>query len=190
MRRTIKAIKTEYKGYRFRSRLEARWAVFFDALGVRWEYEKEGYELPSFDFDRVAMVERHMSEVEEYGMLTTLEALADRLSVLASSKQFYLPDFWLPEYEIWAEVKASGGLALDAIDKAMRLVNCSGYPLIWCMELMGEPLKGMSPDHDNRLDHVMFMLVDFGASPQELMGAASFARSARFEHGEKPRASA
>lgn len=41
----IKAIETVYKGYRFRSRLEARWAVFFDTLGVKWEYEKEGYDL-------------------------------------------------------------------------------------------------------------------------------------------------
>lgn len=41
----IKPIETRYKGYRFRSRLEARWAVFFDALGVKWEYEKEGYDL-------------------------------------------------------------------------------------------------------------------------------------------------
>lgn len=43
----IKAIETSYKGYRFRSRLEARWAVFFDALGIAWEYEPEGFELPS-----------------------------------------------------------------------------------------------------------------------------------------------
>lgn len=41
----IKPIQTQYKGYRFRSRLEARWAVFFDALGVAWEYEKEGFEM-------------------------------------------------------------------------------------------------------------------------------------------------
>ena len=41
----MKAIQTEYKGYRFRSRLEARWAVFFDACGVTWEYEPEGYDL-------------------------------------------------------------------------------------------------------------------------------------------------
>lgn len=41
----LKAIETVYKGYRFRSRLEARWAVFFDAMGIEWEYEKEGYEL-------------------------------------------------------------------------------------------------------------------------------------------------
>lgn len=45
MEQTIKAIETEYKGYRFRSRLEARWAVFFDALKLEWEYEKEGYTL-------------------------------------------------------------------------------------------------------------------------------------------------
>jgi hypothetical protein len=45
----IKAIETRYKGYRFRSRLEARWAVFFDALGVEWEYEKEGFDLGEHD---------------------------------------------------------------------------------------------------------------------------------------------
>lgn len=41
----LKAIETEYKGYLFRSRLEARWAVFFDTLGIEYEYEPEGFEL-------------------------------------------------------------------------------------------------------------------------------------------------
>ena len=41
----IKAIQTSYKVYKFRSRLEARWAVFFDALGIDWEYEPEGFDL-------------------------------------------------------------------------------------------------------------------------------------------------
>ena len=41
----IRPIETEYNGYRFRSRLEARWAVFFDALGVDYEYEPEGFEM-------------------------------------------------------------------------------------------------------------------------------------------------
>ncbi len=41
----IQAIETRYHGYRFRSRLEARWACFFDALGVRYDYEREGYNL-------------------------------------------------------------------------------------------------------------------------------------------------
>lgn len=45
METSLKAIETRYKGYRFRSRLEARWAVFFDALGLRWEYEPQGFDL-------------------------------------------------------------------------------------------------------------------------------------------------
>lgn len=40
----VKPIETHYNGYRFRSRLEARWAVFFDALGVKYEYEPEGFQ--------------------------------------------------------------------------------------------------------------------------------------------------
>lgn len=43
MLKELKAIETHYKGYRFRSRLEARWAVFFDAMGFSWEYEPEGF---------------------------------------------------------------------------------------------------------------------------------------------------
>ncbi len=42
----IKAIPTEYNGVKFRSRLEARWAVFFDKLGIKWLYEAEGYQTP------------------------------------------------------------------------------------------------------------------------------------------------
>ena len=41
----INAIETEYNGYLFRSRLEARWAVFFDEIGLNWSYEAEGYVL-------------------------------------------------------------------------------------------------------------------------------------------------
>lgn len=57
-------IETAYAGCRFRSRLEARWAVFFDALGVPWEYEPQGYSLPSGpylpDF-RLQLQSRHYS---------------------------------------------------------------------------------------------------------------------------------
>lgn len=39
MSKRIPGIPTTYKGIRFRSRLEARWAVFFDLMGWRWDYE-------------------------------------------------------------------------------------------------------------------------------------------------------
>jgi len=41
----LAAIQTNYAGHRFRSRLEARYAVFFDALNIAWEYEAQGYEV-------------------------------------------------------------------------------------------------------------------------------------------------
>lgn len=41
----INAIPTTYKGITFRSRTEARWAVFFDEIGIKWDYEPEGYEI-------------------------------------------------------------------------------------------------------------------------------------------------
>ena len=89
----IKAIETVYKGYRFRSRLEARWAVFFDALGVKWEYEKEGFDL--------------------------------------GDDTRYLPDFWLPEQEVWVEVK--GEKKDGDSDKAWELSKQSGFPsvVVW-----------------------------------------------------------
>lgn len=42
----IKAIETTYAGILFRSRLEARWAVFMDETGIDWEYEPERISLP------------------------------------------------------------------------------------------------------------------------------------------------
>jgi hypothetical protein len=41
----ISPIPTRYAGRSFRSRLEARWAVFYDTLGIPWTYEPEGYDL-------------------------------------------------------------------------------------------------------------------------------------------------
>lgn len=43
----IKPIETRYKGCRFRSRLEARWAVFFDTLKIKWVYKPQGFEVDS-----------------------------------------------------------------------------------------------------------------------------------------------
>lgn len=41
----IQAIETFYRGIRFRSRLEARWAKLFSELGIDWMYETEGYNI-------------------------------------------------------------------------------------------------------------------------------------------------
>lgn len=63
----IKAIDTFYNGNYYRSRLEARWAVMFDLLGIKYQYEPIGYVL--------------------------------------SNGVCYLPDFYLPDFNVYAEVK-------------------------------------------------------------------------------------
>lgn len=54
-------IETTYRGVRFRSRAEARWAAFFDEVGWRWSYEPidAGGYIPDFllHFDRPMFVE-------------------------------------------------------------------------------------------------------------------------------------
>ena len=93
----IKAIDTYYKGYKFRSRLEARWAVFFDSLDIKWEYEKEGF---------------HLGQGINY-----------------------LPDFWLPEVNMWAEVKPEEFNEIELL-KARLLAKQSGNPVL---KLIGIP---------------------------------------------------
>jgi len=46
-RADIQPLETRWKGFRFRSRLEGRFAVFFSTLGLRFEYEPEGFDLGS-----------------------------------------------------------------------------------------------------------------------------------------------
>lgn len=70
----ITAIETSYKGCRFRSRLEARWAVFFDHMKLGWKYEPQGYivggqpYLPDFWVDKIGWVEVK-GELDRAGLL-------------------------------------------------------------------------------------------------------------------------
>jgi len=99
----ITPIETIYKGYRFRSRLEARWAVFFDSLGVEWEYEKEGYDLGELGW--------------------------------------YLPDFWLPQFRLFLEVKPNVSFQKDiACKKAEMLRNITDYPVAVAVGLPADHL--------------------------------------------------
>jgi hypothetical protein len=41
----MKALKTKYNGIEYRSKLEARWAVFFDHYGLKFEYEPGSFKL-------------------------------------------------------------------------------------------------------------------------------------------------
>lgn len=168
----MKAIETRYKGYRMRSRLEARWAVYFDALGIYWHYEVEGFDL------------RH--------------------ALSSASAGLYLPDFWLPQVKMWAEVKPD---VFDSFEvrKCSALANVTGFP---CLMLEGIPdlrpywarmPKWGGPEesdylidgqylHENRFYGNAFERGDdaSGALSVSVRRAIEEAKSARFEHGETP----
>lgn len=88
---TIRPIETRYAGCRFRSRLEARWAVFFDTLGVKWKYEPEGFIVGRGD-------PIHTKECSCDGFFL-------QCNCPWSPGTFYLPDFYLPEHGTWVEVR-------------------------------------------------------------------------------------
>lgn len=41
----IRPLETTYRGIRFRSRTEAKWAVFYDAAGIHFDHEPQGWSL-------------------------------------------------------------------------------------------------------------------------------------------------
>jgi hypothetical protein len=68
----MKTLPTKYNGITFRSRTEARWAVLFDLMGVKWIYENEGYSLsngewylPDFYFP-LGLAGFHYAEVKPF----------------------------------------------------------------------------------------------------------------------------
>lgn len=92
----VKAIETIYAGHQFRSRLEARWAVFFDNLGIAWKYEPQGFVISGWGF----------------------------------GERNYLPDFYLPELEVWVEVKGDASLVdWEMLATAVDAWSISGLPV-------------------------------------------------------------
>lgn len=194
----IKPIETYYNGYRFRSRLEARWAVFFDAMGIKYEYEPEG---------------------------------------IMEGDTPYLPDFYLPEFHSFFEVKRDKfDMDKEEYDDAIKKISFGAYtntfagiiafgdPVnddlhIYCQEsddggggsYSNEITIGIHPEtkepylfalHDGRErtffpsfnniklipmttdEYRKYSYDDFVT--EEVKQARYKARQARFEHGEKP----
>ncbi len=73
----IASIPTIYKNVRFRSRLEARWAAFFDLVGWKWEYEPLDFDGWIPDFALYGMNNKVIL-VEVKPILSFNEGLAER----------------------------------------------------------------------------------------------------------------
>lgn len=102
---TLKAIDTRYDGCLFRSRREARWAVFFNTAEIPWEYEEQGYDLgeagwylPDFRINKGTPAECFF---EVKGEAPTPDELAKAAALCEQSK--------LPVYVYYADVRLPAG---------------------------------------------------------------------------------
>ncbi len=134
----IRAIETLYRGYRFRSRLEARWAVFFDTAWIPWRYEQEGFDLSDIELPN------------EPGVLEQLQSRTPDEHKAVNKKdtpKWYLPDFYLPRQECWVEIKAQEPSRREG-ELMTRLAwgtGKSGY-IFWDLRAPKE-LQGRTPKH-------------------------------------------
>ncbi len=169
----ITAIEPQYSGYRFRSRLEARWAVFFDALGLQWEYEKQGYKLggagwylPDFwlpSLDTWVEIKPEASQGASDKICALSSGLEQNGLLLAGAPGYslhgdyghcsYTMIVYAPHVERWRPVQ----WAIGADDGVVTIVP--------------------QPDSPGR-----FLIA---TAPAQLLAAYNAARGARFEHGER-----
>lgn len=186
----IKAIETEYKGYRFRSRLEARWAVFFDALGLRWEYEKEGFEfddgtryLPDFWMLDLGCWIEIKPEIafgswpdDGFRELCLLEEQSKNRAVMLCGSPGRVYELYEKEntYQgfvpgdsnyVWCECPYCGSIGIQFDGRSARNNHTDDCP------------NRHTPNNDKTYSY----------DTQKLRDAYDAARSARFEHGENGR---
>jgi hypothetical protein len=178
----IKPIETRYKGYRFRSRLEARWAVFFDSMGIEWDYEVEGYDLgkrgwylPDFrvvspcypDFYHLIEIKgqtpskEEIRKIAEVNIKQAYDEETDRFYASCNFLFVGMPDMNTPCIESYRDAQLGDGLVI------------------------GKPRENLAEITMFLLDHRYKTVVDHFWRVQQAILAA---RSARFEFGERGRA--
>lgn len=173
---SIKAIETVYDGYKFRSRTEARWAVFFNAIGLEYQYESEGFDMdglrylpdfyiPSlnrwFEVKGKPMTELDMKKCEEFCRRTDNANI--KFSVLIGAPDpVRVGDFFgIMEY-VWEWPSKT---------------YPDNYRLLAPEELCEK-------EYYSRFVRGLWVVPD--VTEEELGAAGAIARQARFEHGEKP----
>lgn len=199
----IKAIETEYKGYKFRSRLEARWAIFFDAIGVRWEYEPEGYEtedgtryLPDFLIHDVCGQVNDKLWIEVKGETTEQDFVKIRDFVFRKEIEYSVPVY----REIENPLFVVGNIPkYDSYYGMLHSIHDLSFktPITDLRFKMGtvtgcKPFTALPTLLSNGKLYLVEMGLNYDAPKDEgicyakTCVAYELARQARFEHGETP----
>lgn len=204
-------IETFYNGYHFRSRLEARWAVFFEAVGLPYEYEKEGFAmedgtkyLPDFWLPSLKMWVEIKSDID---IVETMSLDASPFSTpvvqhLRSCDLFKLMRRFRDNQK-WPIACIIGQPGKHRIwFFGWDLSNSSGGEFeddnaLWCVAngRVTLDLHIKSPDREIYADSLYGPVLEHFTFARDhkyilrpIKDALKQARQARFEHGEKPEA--
>lgn len=181
----IKAIETFYNGYRFRSRLEARWAVFFDHIGIKYLYEPEGYKLsdgtmylPDFylpESDSFFEVKGVMTDIDRHKIEQFIKESDKAVTIGYGDFRFEACDFWGDE-----------GIGSPQNDYA-SLCICRKCGKKWFMGMYGIWTCRCCGEYSGDQHFYEILNGDNGEPEyQDVEEAIKAAKQARFEHGETP----
>ena len=197
----MKPIQTEYNGYLFRSRLEARWAVFFDACGVDWEYEPEGIVLSNSmkylpDF---YLIDFHCYfEVKRKGIRDTNEGLeaegriSDGMDCGSWAGIIAYGDPMDDDLIIFCQETDDGGGGYYENEVTIGIHPDTGKPHLFaytdCRDryfLTSFVEEGSAEIPMNTQEYGRYCYKDFVT--EKVVAARNLARQARFEYGETPK---
>ena len=198
MNTEIKPIETEYNGYRFRSRLEARWAVFFDTAGIPYEYEPEGFVLsdgtmylPDFylkDQDTFFECKGVMSSVDKH-KIEMLAKDTGKEIVIGYSDLAFSVAWWMAdptEEEIRNGSDAKAGILEN--NKDCWLCKCRKCGKLYFIETWGSWACRCCGHYDGDSGFEVLCVGDgWNESSNLKYYPMQEAKKARFEHGETPK---
>lgn len=206
MSERIGAIETEYSGIKFRSRLEARWAVFFDRCGLEWRYEVEGFQAGGYKYLPDFYLPRPKTWCEVKGDPDGVAIDADKILAVMSSGA--LPG---GELLLLSDIPRGAGASHILMAHPMLIATTDGGPIerqwgVFCEVAAGDEvnLYGLGPDTSLATLLGVEVVNDLKADSKpkhwsaktktvttpfawghRVIEAYAAAASARFEHGQK-----
>ncbi|MGI5223022.1 hypothetical protein [Nocardia sp. CA-290969] len=172
----LKPIETSYAGCRFRSRIEARWAVFFDHLGIGWEYEPQGFDLPSGRYLPDFLLDFPAYPGEHFGPDPARDGVWWEVKGAAPTQHELNLCWELLEATHRPVYIAHGAIPRDHVEET-RIQHIGLTQVRWFIRANS---IGWAPELPGYLAQ--------GIGHPDLLDAYRAARSARFEHGETPEA--
>lgn len=197
----MRAIQTEWRGYNFRSRLEARYAVLFEDAGLEWRYEVQGFELND---GRRYLPDFYLPDLDLYVEIKGVEPDPEVERLLRDFTRPIILMVGLPDFGSRLFDGIRGKLFTYSTSEIGRMPFIADAELSRCREceewvVCVHPESDALHEGECELIHQRSQWQTWGPhcehgfekdwqvhSHHELEQAAKAAKSARFEHGDSP----